>query len=408
MLSVLPKKVWDQFERPIVRHSTLAVVLVSAVIIATLATLYYQKDIESKSNSATFKTTEAALNQQLASVSAEFKAIKEVDQVKLNQQLLEENKQINETFKKANGDYQSLLDLKIQVPKLDKKFDENYAKSLKQLADRDYKGALDTLGNLEKDMQSEKAKLAPPPAANPASNAPVSNAAPGSGYSAQKVSTDRGEYSIQIIAADLNSTKVIVDTASDSDCRDNCPVLSLGEYASRSGAYAGINGNFFCPASYPSCAGKTNSFDTLVMNKNKTYFNSDNNVYSTVPAAIFSAGSARFVGQTQQWGRDTGVDAVIANYPLYIAGGNNNYGGSSDPKIESKGTRTFIASKGSMVYIGIIYGASAGDAAAVLKTLGMDNAMGLDQGGSTALWNGGKYLAGPGRGIPNAVLFVRR
>lgn len=34
-----------------------------------------------------------------------------------------------------------------------------------------------------------------------------------------------------------------------------------------------------------------------------------------VTAAIFS-GSARFVGQTSEWGRDTGVDGVIANYPL--------------------------------------------------------------------------------------------
>jgi hypothetical protein len=411
MLSNLPKSLWEHFEKPIVRHATLAVVLTSALIIATLATLYYQKHIEVTNTSLLFKSTEASkttLEQQLASVSAEFENLKKMDQVKLNQDLLKENKDINEGFKKASTDYEQLQDLKIQAPKLDKKFDQNYAKALKQLAERDYKGASETLATLEKDIQTEKAKLAPPAAAGPAANAPVNNQAPGSGFSAQKVSTERGEFSIQIIAADLNSTKVIVDTASDSDCRDNCPVLNLGDYASRSGAFAGINGNFFCPASYPSCAGKTNSFDTLVMNKNKTYFNSDNNVYSTVPAAIFYSGGARFVGQTLQWGRDTGVDAVIANYPLYIAGGNNNYGGSSDPKIESKGTRTFVATKGSQVYIGLIYSASAGDAAAVLKTLGMDNAMGLDQGGSTALWFNGRYLAGPGRQIPNALLFVRR
>jgi hypothetical protein len=51
--------------------------------------------------------------------------------------------------------------------------------------------------------------------------------------------------------------------------------------------YAGINGVFFCPSTYPSCAGKTNSFDTLLMNKNKTYFNGTNNIYSTVPAVLF-------------------------------------------------------------------------------------------------------------------------
>lgn len=63
---------------------------------------------------------------------------------------------------------------------------------------------------------------------------------------------------------DLNSTKVIVDTASESDCSNDCPFLSLADYVARNGAYGGINGSYFCPAAYPSCAGKTNSFDTLM------------------------------------------------------------------------------------------------------------------------------------------------
>ena len=206
----------------------------------------------------------------------------------------------------------------------------------------------------------------------------------------------------------FQTAKVIVDTASDSDCSNNCPTLSLADYVSRSGASAGINGSFFCPAEYPSCVGKTGSFDTLIMNKNKKYFNSDNNVYSTIPAAIFSAGSARFVGQSLQWGRDTGVDAVIANYPLLVSGGNINFTENpSEPKFGAKGSRDFIAAKGNMVYIGVIRNATMGESAKVLHALGMGEALNLDEGGSTALWSGG-YKAGPGRNIPNAVLFVKR
>ncbi len=234
------------------------------------------------------------------------------------------------------------------------------------------------------------------------------NTPPGSGYSYQSVNVDGANFNVGIIAADLNSTKVIVDTASDSDCSNNCPVLSLADYASRNGAYAGINGSYFCPAEYASCTGKTNSFDTLLMNKNKVYFNSGNNVYSTVPAVILSAGSARFVGQSLEWGRDTGVDAVLANYPLLVAGGNINFTEApNEPKFGGKASRTFIAAKGSMVYIGVVHSATMGDSAKVLKALGMDSALNLDQGGSTALWSGG-YKAGPGRSIPNAILFVRR
>ncbi|MCL4365913.1 phosphodiester glycosidase family protein [Patescibacteria group bacterium] len=236
----------------------------------------------------------------------------------------------------------------------------------------------------------------------------TNNTPPGSGYSRQNVSVDGQTFPVSIIAADLNSTKVIVDTASDSDCSNDCPVLSLGDYVGRNGAYAGINGSFFCPKEYPSCAGKTNSFDTLVMNKNKHYFNSDNNVYSTVPAAIFSAGSARFVSRSLEWGRDTGVDSVIANYPLLVSGGNISYSEApNEPKFGQKGPRSFIAAKGNIVYIGIVHNATMGESAKVLKALEMGDALNLDEGGSTALWFGG-YKAGPGRNIPNAVLFVQR
>lgn len=237
---------------------------------------------------------------------------------------------------------------------------------------------------------------------------PTSNSLPGAGYSKQTVSADGQNYTVDIIAADLNSTKVIVDTASDSDCSNNCPTLPLADYVSRSGAYAGINGSFFCPSEYPSCTGKTGSFDMLLMNKNKHYFNSDNNVYSTIPAAIFSPGSARFVGQSLQWGRDTSVDSVIANYPLLVSGGNINFTESpNEPKFGAKGSRSFIASKENMVYIGVIYSATMGEAAKVLHALSMGEALNLDEGGSTALYSGG-YKAGPGRNIPNAVLFINR
>lgn len=145
------------------------------------------------------------------------------------------------------------------------------------------------------------------------------------------------------------------------------------------------------------------------MNKNKHYFNSDNNVYSTVPAAIFSPGSGRFVRQSLEWGRDTGVDSVIANYPLLVAGGNINFTEApNEPKFGQKGPRDFIAIKGNMVYIGIVRNATMGESAKVLKALGMGDALNLDEGGSTALWFSGRYIAGPGRGLPFAVLFVQR
>lgn len=349
-----------------------------------------------------------ALTSDLTETKKELDILKNEDQFKVNQELKEKIKKSEETYKSSIATYQKIIDLKEQKQDT-KAFDESFADVLGNISSLNYASAQAQLKTLDSDIAKKYATIAAPASVTASTaNIPQSNTPPASGGSnTQAVNTDNGTFRVSIISADLSSTKVIVDTASDSDCRDNCPVMALGDYAARSGAFAGINGNFFCPASYPSCAGKTNSFDTLVMNKNKHYFNSENNVYSTVPAAIFS-GSARFVSQSLQWGRDTGVDSVIANHPLYILGGNNQFGGSGDPKLTSKGARTFIANKGNMVFIGIIYSASSEDAAKVLKAMGMDNAMGLDQGGSTALWHNGRYLAGPGRAIPNAVLFVRR
>jgi hypothetical protein len=143
------------------------------------------------------------------------------------------------------------------------------------------------------------------------------------------------------------------------------------------------------------------------MNKNKVYFNSDNNKYSTVPAVIFGSGFIRFVGQSLEWGRDTSIDSMIANQPLLLSGGNIVFGGNSDPKMGSAGSRAFVANRGNTVYIGVIHNVTVAGMAHVLKALGMENALNLDSGGSIALWFGG-YKAGPGRSIPNAILFVRK
>jgi hypothetical protein len=356
----------------------------------------------------TSQTRISALSTDRSNLEKAYNDLKNQDQFKINEQLKADIKNTHDAYSDSVKAYESILDL--QVKKQDtSKLTILYASIVKQLADLKYSSAeadLVTLNSQIKKINDELAAKAAPAGA-PAGPAPESNAPPSSGYSYQSVKTEIGTYTLSIVSADLNSTKVIIDTASDSTCTNNCPVLPLGTYVSRSGAFAGINGSYFCPESYPTCAGKTNSFDTLLMNKNKVYFNSDNNVYSNLPVAVFGAGFARFIGAASGWGRDTGVDGVISNQPLLLSGGNIAFAGGSDPKQGSKGSRSFVGNKGSTVYIGVVYNATVAEVAYVLKALGLENALNLDSGGSTALWSGG-YKVGPGRNIPNAVLFVRR
>lgn len=381
--------------------------LSSLVLLCLISYGYYdnQRMVSTLSvEKKTLSTNLSSASAELAIVSEELTKLKNEDQKVRNDKLSEEINNIQRTYKKAVTTYERLLELKDLTKNTDKQ-DKAFAEILTLLSQKDYKTSDTNLVALTSQIQAEKDKIVS--TFTIPQNVAVNNSAPGSGFQRQQVQTSIGNYLVDIVAADLGSTRVIVDTASDSDCRDNCPVLSLGDYVSRSGAFAGINGSYFCPASYPSCAGKTNSYDTLLMNKNKKYFNSDNNVYSTVPAVIFIGSSMRYVGQSLEWGRDTGVDGVIANQPLLLSGGNITFGGSGDPKQGSKGSRSFVGNKGSIVYIGVVHNATVAEVAHVLKALGLEGALNLDSGGSTALWSSG-YKVGPGRNIPNAILFVRK
>jgi len=376
----------------------LGIFIVLSILLLFVSSFYFLQ-------SSKFKTQILGLNRTLDKTNKDFYDLKNQDQLKINEQLKINIKATNDTFGKTAKTYEKITDLKAQKQDT-KDLDATYAEIINDLADLNYSSGSALLTQLNSAIDKKYSAIATTQTAI-TQTASVSNTPPGNGYSLQAVQTDNGTFNVSIIAADLNTTRVIMDTASESDCANNCPVMALGDYAGRSGAYAGINGPFFCPADYPSCAGKTNSFDTLLMNKNKYYFNSDNNKYSTVPLVVFTGNTMEIRSQSLNWGRNTGVDAVVANFPLYISGGNNVFGGSSDPKINNKGTRTFVANKGNFAYIGVIYNASSDDAAKVLKVLGMENALGLDQGGSTALWFNG-YKAGPGRGLPSALLFIRK
>lgn len=355
-------------------------VLITGTLLSLLAFVYYLYIYQ--------KTISFNLQNGVNSATREVESLKNEDQRKKNMALTDTINQIKLVYKKSVVIYEDLVDFRL-LSKTTVKQDAAYANIISLLAAENYATASSKLDELATEIKTETQKAAAAAAAT-----------------VQKSATN-SDGQVVYVTADLSNTRVIVDTASDGDCGNNCPVLPLSTYVSRNGAYAGINGSYFCPASYPSCAGKTNSFDLLVMNKNKKYFNSDNNVYSNNPGVIFGGSYIRFVTAVSQWGRDTGIDSMLSNYPLTVFNSNINFGGNNDPKQGSKGNRSFMGNKGNTVYIGVVFNVTVAESAQVLKSMGLENALNLDSGGSTALWNGG-YKVGPGRDIPNAILFVRK
>ncbi len=388
-----------KYQLPILELVFFLICLIVALILWRRSTLLHLE------TTANLLIEKESISNELSNTKNELSLLKNEDQKIKNDQLQTQLQDLKKANLSAVTEYERILRIKEDGVKTDD-LQKKWASILSYLGKNEYASASTSLTELASSITDLEKKLALESALK-IPNVAVNNQAPASGFSQQKVETSAGSIVISLVAGDLSSTRVIVDTASDGTCANDCPVLSLGDYVSRSGAFAGINGSYFCPASYPNCADKKNSFDLLVMNKNKIYFNSDNNVYSNNPAVIFLGSSVRFVGAASMWGRDTGIDSMLSNYPLLISGSEVVFGGDGDPKKGSKGNRSFVANKGNTVYIGVVHGATVAEAAIALKTLGMENAMNLDSGGSTALWANG-YKIGPGRAIPNAILFVKK
>lgn len=336
----------------------------------------------------------------IASMSGEIEVLKNEDLRKTNDDLKQKIAEVEKTYSLVEDVVEEIVDARSQgvaVGDLEK----------------DMAAAFNLLGNLKYDeaaakfnsIRQKNQELLSAKQAQVAAQAAPAQDLPASGsYRRQSVVTPRGTFTVSLIAEESASVKMITDAASDDTCTDNCPALPLATYVSRNGGFAGINGSYFCPPDYPSCAGKVNSFDTLFFNaRTKKYLNSDNNVYSTVPMTVQNADrSMRFMGQSLEWGRDTGINGGIANQPMLVSGGNALVSATA-----GKGPRGFIGVKGGTLYIGVVHGADLGDAAAVLATLGLDTAMNLDGGGSSALYYNGKYMVGPGRNLPNAIILAR-
>lgn len=372
----------------------IAYIFATTILVTTAFFIFLTKYNQQSKLFINIHTELVEVKQQLSDKVIELENFQKIDQVAINKKNSDELKELKKILTNTIDVYSDIIDIRgdrKQFAVLDKLF----AQTLSDLKQEKYSSASASLISLNTEIKKmTEVKVV--------ANVPADGAT-----GTQKVTTDNGEFTVRLISADLKSNKVVVETASERDCADNCPVASLSTLASRSGAFAAINGPYFCPASYPACASKKNSFDTLMMNRQKVYFNSDNNVYSNVPAAIFST-TSRFVSQSSQWGRDTGVDSVIAGQPLLVFNGQSQFSGDGDPKKSGKGTRAFIGGTDSTVYIGLVYNCTVAEMSNVVAKLGIKNAINLDSGGSIALYQNGKYLAGPGRDLPFGIMLVKR
>ncbi|MDO8488457.1 MAG: phosphodiester glycosidase family protein [bacterium] len=250
-------------------------------------------------------------------------------------------------------------------------------------------------------------KPSPVPTSTPI--APAVSGPPGTGLSTITVATELGNFRATVLSLDMGSTRMITETGNDGDCGSGCVTLPLATYVSRNGGFAGVNGTYFCPAAYPECSGKTDSFDFPVYNTRLGHWINSNTLGWNGRAIFYTDGSGAHYQQNSA-GFGGGLNAGIINYPGLVDGGNvqidSNQSGLSD-KQKGVGTKVGIGTRNpSNVMVVIAYSVNMQQFAYVFKALGATGALNLDDGGSTALYYQGRYVAGPGRNLPNSVVFA--
>lgn len=256
-------------------------------------------------------------------------------------------------------------------------------------------------------------KPTPKPTATPTPN--VSSSTAHSTYSRQTVGSFRGNFTADIATFELGpgKIKVATDTASDSDCATDCPVMSVKSYVDRwPGAVAAINGTYFCPSDYSGChPNEVNSFFWKIKNSRLgTMINGSNGLGENDGFLMFSSnGTAKYVSRWSDY-TSFGPYAGINHKPTVVLNGKYNVDENTldDKQRTAKMARGALGLKGQTLYAVVVQSATIMDLGAVMESLGVDVALNLDGGGSTALWYNGSYRRGPGRSVPNAVVFIEQ
>lgn len=239
-------------------------------------------------------------------------------------------------------------------------------------------------------------------------------------YSNYTIATETGNFAIQLATLSRNSVRMITDTGNETNCSNNCLAKSLGDYISEHGALAGIHGTYFCPPDYSSCTGQTNTYLPPVFNSNADLMvNADKLPFHNGPMiAVTKDNTYYYFHRTIDFGysvaefeQRTGktLQAAIANYPSLIENGKIVVDSEPvDDKQKTKGARGGIGYNDSSIFLVIAPSASVPDLGYIFKALKANYAMNLDGGGSAALYVNSEYKVGPGRLLPNAIVFTEK
>lgn len=240
-----------------------------------------------------------------------------------------------------------------------------------------------------------------------------------SSYEHRSVATKNGAFTTDIVTIDLANPdlEIVTATADSFNCKTGCKAKPLlGYVEEHPNAFAAVNGTYF-----DTSAEKKNYYFFPIYNTREQLLINEDQLkwWTTGPIMAFDRNNkfyyfkdSRDFKSVQHFEASYGVklQAAIGNKPRIIEDKMNVL---IDWEVDAKqrngrSTKGALAYKDKKLYIINAYKATVPDLAVVLQALGMESAINLDGGYSTALFYNDEMMAGPGRDIPNAILFTTK
>ncbi|MDD2871407.1 MAG: phosphodiester glycosidase family protein [Candidatus Gracilibacteria bacterium] len=217
-------------------------------------------------------------------------------------------------------------------------------------------------------------------------------------------------YKFKYIKYDTKSSDYIFKIGANPDYS----ATNLRELMEANNGISAINGVFFCPASYKECGGKN-------FTKNERYVEGEKigNEVSTGDRVVFALDEKKhsFLFQTDKINKldEDKIYYGFANFPLLLQDGKSKFQeyvdlGLIDGKMKAKMQRNFICNDKTnrFIYTGYVSEISLENLPDVLLSLGCENALNLDAGGSSAFIYNSRYIIGPGRDVMDGVIIERK
>ena len=233
----------------------------------------------------------------------------------------------------------------------------------------------------------------------------------------KNITTPSGSFAIDVVKIDLfdPDLKIITDTADSEDCDNNCQAKPLIKYIIENKGFAGVNATYFCSGS--GCGAVNYYFFPVYNSRLGKLINEDQLKYwTTGPIMAFDENnkfyyfkdSREFVG-VKSFEEKYGVklQAALGNKPRLIENNQNLLIDWEVDKsqLEVKALRNAIAYKEGRIYLVVARSATVPDLAEIMQAMNMEYALNLDGGSSSALFYNDEYMIGPGRNVPNAIIF---